>query len=219
MTADLRLARSLVSLALAPLAGTAHADVTASFVIGGSTLSADIADSSGIVSGSGSLDDVDLLFSTGEQVQTVAPSGFLISGTTTGGVDDPTRGSSMRLIGGFGGGTTTLRAGLLQIDLAADLRLVDEGTGSLGSTIVFELVSDSGDPIPFQVFTTGAGFGDLTAVTGTLFGDGTLAPGTYSVSVSLSDAGESAWSLAVLPAPGTPVLALGTLALGLRRRR
>lgn len=204
------------SLATLALAAPAWADVTAAFDLANCAISTDVGDDNGIVLGDGPFTDaggVGILFATGELVEIANASGFRLGGTTSGGVDDPTRGSSSNTAGNIG------EAATLSIDLAADLRLVNNGAGTLVSLVQFEIFSDSIDPLPYEIEQTGIAFGPLTAVSGTIFGDGTLSPGVYSVLISLSVADASTWSLRIVPAPGSAALGLVGLGLAVRRRR
>ncbi|MDX9910724.1 MAG: hypothetical protein RBS39_02710 [Phycisphaerales bacterium] len=202
------------SLATLALATPAWADITAAFDLAGSTIDVDLGDNNGIVQGADTFSNAGgIFFATGELVEIANASGFRLGGTTSGGVDDPTRGSSSNTAGTIG------EAATLSIDLAADLRLVNNGTGTLVSLVQFEIFSDSTDPLPYEIAQTGIAFGPLTAVSGTIFGDGTLSPGVYSVLISLSVADASTWSLRIVPAPGSAALGLAGLGLVGRRRR
>lgn len=207
---------AVVALALgAGGAGLANGqDVLINFQPTFSTLDVDLMDNNGLVSGNGAFSDAGtVLFATGDTTETANINGFRFAGTTSGGVDDPTRRSSASLEGGL----TVPRGAPLRIDLAADLRFVDNGEGTLAMTVLFNIDTLIG-PVPFQIISSGPGFSGLSAVTGTIFPDGRLGGGSYQVSFFSDAPIESQWSL-VIPAPGAGVVLAGGLILAGRRRR
>jgi hypothetical protein len=194
-------------------AGTSLGQVVANFQLS-STVEVDLMDDNGIVSGNGSFSDAGtVLFATGDTTEAASFTGFRFAGTTSGGVDDPTRRSSASLEGSL----ATPRGGPIRIDLAAGLRLVDAGEGTLAMSVLFNIDNTTG-PVPFQIIESGPGFSGLSAVTGTIFPNGTLGAGSYQVSFFSDAPVESAWSL-VIPAPGAGAALAAGLLLTARRRR
>lgn len=198
------------------LAGTASGQITGSFVYPASTLDVFLTDTNGFVNSFGqqSLDQVgSVLNLSGVSVETASATAFRFAGTTTGGVDDPTRASSAESSGAIAIGSS------LSLSLFSELRLRDGGDGSIASFIVFDIQIDGGEPAAFSISSPGASFGPLQALTGSILPGDLLTSGTYGVAFNTTTEFAGTWTLSVVPAPGAAMLLGGGLVLGSRRRR
>lgn len=198
------------------LSGTAAADITGTFIYPTSTLDVFLTDTNGFVNSFGqqTLDQVgSVLNLSGDSVETASANAFRFAGTTTGGVDDPTRASSAEINGAITGVSN------LSIDLFAELRLRDSGDGNITALIVFDIQLDSPDPAQYSISSPGAQFGQLQALTGTLLPGNQLTSGTYAVAFNTTTEFAGTWSLDVVPAPSAALTLAGGLLLGARRRR
>lgn len=198
------------------LAGNAAADITGSFVYSASTLDVFLTDNNGFVNSFGqqTLDQVgSVLNLSGESVETAGAAGFQFAGTTTGGVDDPTRASSVDVSGSISG------TAALAIDLFSELRLRDNGDGSIAALIVFDIQLNGADSAAYSLTTPGAQFGQLQAITGSILPGDLLTSGRYAVAFDTDAAFSGTWSLQIVPAPSAALALTGGLLLGTRRRR
>lgn len=198
------------------LSGTAAADITGTFIYPTSTLDVFLTDTNGFVNSFGqqTLDQVgSVLNLSGDSVETASAGAFRFAGTTTGGVDDPTRASSAEVAGAITGAAT------LSIDLFAELRLRDSGDGNIAAFIVFDIQLDSPDPAEYTISSPGAQFGQLQALTGTLLPGNLLTSGTYAVAFNTTTEFAGTWSIDVVPAPSAALTLAGGLLIGSRRRR
>lgn len=198
------------------VAGSASGDITGTFVYPASTLDVFLTDTNGFVNSSGqqSLDQVgSVLNLSGDSVETASSTAFRFAGTTTGGVDDPTRASSIDASGAIASGSA------LSLSLFTELRLRDGGDGSIASFIVFDIQIDGGGPAEFSISSPGASFGPLQALTGSILPGDLLTSGTYGVAFNTTTEFAGTWTLSVVPAPGAAMLLGAGLVLGARRRR
>lgn len=213
-----RTARALGLAAAVSLAPAALAQVGTSYFISQCSLEAEIADSTGLVQASGTFDEADVVNATGDENESASVSGFGFEGTTSGGVDDPLRASAFALIGA----RNQLRTVLASVDLIAQIDLDEEldPSGSLSATIVFDISADNDqDPLPYEIVSTGSGWGTLVARSGLILPNGTLTPGIYEISFSAIGQTDASWSLRIVPAPASAgVLLAGALGLARRRR-
>lgn len=198
------------------LSGAASADITGTFIYPTSTLDVFLTDTNGFVNSFGqqTLNNVgSVLNLSGDSVETTSASAFRFAGTTTGGVDDPTRASSAEINGAITGTSN------LSINLFSELRLRDSGSGNIAALIVFDIQLDSADPAQYTINSPGAQFGQLQALTGTLLPGNLLTSGTYAVAFNTTTEFAGTWSLDVVPAPSAALTLAGGLLLGARRRR
>jgi len=214
----MHLSRSLACsvIAVSCIAGAARADIAGSFVLANSTIDVFLTDTNGFVNSFGqqTLDLVGgVLNQSGDSVETANATAFRFAGTTTGGVDDPTRRSSAELAGTFAGG------GSLSLDLFSELRLLDSGSGSIAAVVVFDILIDSGEPAQYSIASLGGQFGQLQAITGSILPGNLLTSGRYAVAFNTEDAFSGTWSLNVVPAPSAVFTLAFGLIVGKRRRR
>jgi hypothetical protein len=181
---------------------------TAEFALADSTVSYGYHnDSYGFISlGGGSLNS-SLASGTGDSVNTWSAQSFAFSGTTSGGINDPTNGQAFLV------GDIIQSAAGLTILVQADLSL----TGN-DATIVFDITTPAD---AFVAYSITAGSVELTPNDSlTILPDagsgltGTLSTGRYSVFLS----GTSSFEIFIVPSTPTLALALPLLVLHRRRR-